>query len=79
LIGSGKLTRLQALLEASEIKGKIPKLDIELKVKECYFGCNQVFLDSDPWDQSAFADRSSLPSLGKMVSDQLLSANKMPA
>jgi len=78
LIGDGKLTTSHSVLETSEIRNKIPKIGIELTVKKTYFGINPALADQDLWDKSGFGDRSALPSLGMIVSEQLLSAGKIP-
>lgn len=78
LIGNGKLTNSQAVLKASEIRNKMPKIGIELIVKKTYFGVNPALADTDLWDKAGFENRAVFPSLGMIVSEQLQSAGKIP-
>lgn len=79
LIGKGKLTSASALLEASEMNKKIPKIGIELTVEDVYFGVNSALSQQDLWSKSGFGDRSAFPSLGMMISEQMQTAGKIPA
>ncbi|MBV1914697.1 MAG: pyridoxamine 5'-phosphate oxidase family protein [Pseudomonadales bacterium] len=76
--GHGKITNDKTLLSEFEINNKSPKVVTELSVKNIYFGVNSAMVDNNLWDEAGFADRSILPSLGMMISDQLRSAGKIP-
>ena len=78
LSGDGKLTNSQAILKASKVKNKTPKLGIEVTIKKTYFGINPALADTDLWDKTGFEDRTLLPSLGTIVSEQLQTIGKLP-
>lgn len=78
IAGDGKLTRSKAQLEPSAVKGKTPAIAIEIDVKDCFYGENPGLVNMDLWNKNNFVDRSEMPSLGTIVSEQLTEANKMP-
>lgn len=78
LTGNGKLTAFVALLKTSMIKNKIPKIGIELTVNKVCFGANQTLAKLGLWDKDSFVDRSTLPSLGRIVTEQIQSVGKSP-
>ncbi len=78
LKGNARLTTSQTILEALEVKNKIPKIGIELTVTEVYFGINPVLENINLWDKTGFVVRSTFPSLGRIVSDQIQTARKTP-
>ena len=49
---------------------RTPKLVIRISVEAAYLHCAKAFLRSRLWDPSARVDRGSLPSAGRMISDQ---------
>ena len=78
LIGNGKLTNSQAVLEASEIRNKILKIGIELIAQKTYFGVDPAWADTELWDEAGFENRTKFPSLGMIVTEQLQSFGKIP-
>lgn len=78
LQGTARLTTATELLAASAVQGKAPKLGIVLSVTSCQLQVNPELKKMDLWNKSKFGDRSLFPSLGRIVSDQLLATGKMP-
>lgn len=48
-----------------------PKLGILVDIKQVYFHCAKAFIRGNLWDQKAQTPRSVLPSLGKMILEQI--------
>lgn len=78
LSGNARLLTLPALLEPSKVQNKIPKVGIELTVESCHFGLNPTLAEMDLWNTENFEDRKQLPSLGRIISDQLQATGKIP-
>lgn len=78
MAGEGRLTKSKQLLEPSAVKGKPPLLAVEIDVHACFFGLNSGLKEMDLWNRQKFLDRSLMPSLGTIVSEQLQWANKLP-
>ena len=53
------------------VKGKRPKLAVVVEVEELYMHCAKAFLRSSLWDPATWPDRSTLPSLGTILRDQM--------
>jgi len=48
-----------------------PKLVIEVKVEDAYLHCAKAFMRSKLWDPAARVERSTLPTMGQMIGDQI--------
>jgi PPOX class probable FMN-dependent enzyme len=53
------------------VKGKRPRLAVVVEVEELYMHCAKAFLRSSLWQPETWPDRSTLPSLGTILRDQL--------
>ena len=73
--GTARLTRSQALLESMSVGGKAPKLAIVVAVTEAFLHCTKALKRSHLWQGDYRLDRTKLPSLGQMISDQTMPAN----
>ena len=51
--------------------GKVPKALLRVAVREAYLHCPKALMRADLWGESHRVERSVLPSLSEMVSDQL--------
>jgi uncharacterized protein len=49
---------------------RAPKLVVRIEVEAAYLHCAKAFMRSRLWDPQARVDRSTLPTAGKMISDQ---------
>ncbi len=58
-------------LQAFEVNGKPPRAAILVKVQEAYLHCAKALKRSKLWQDDYKIDRTELPTLGKMVSDQI--------
>ncbi|WP_328606020.1 pyridoxamine 5'-phosphate oxidase family protein [Amycolatopsis sp. NBC_00345] len=53
------------------VKGKRPQLAIVIEVRELYMHCAKAFLRSSLWRPETWPERSELPTLGRIMRDQL--------
>ena len=73
--GQASLSTDPALLAGFEIRGKLPRSVIVVKIDRAYFHCSKSIVRSELWSASAQVARSSLPSPGAM--HQRLSGGKL--
>jgi len=69
--GSAVVSRAPDLLALSVIQDKKPKVVIGVTVEEAYLHCAKAFRRSHLWDAGTWAQRGDLPTLGKMLVDQV--------
>jgi len=53
------------------IAGKHPKTVLRVAVREAYLHCAKALMRSRLWDPAVQIDRSTLPSMGEMMRDQI--------
>jgi PPOX class probable FMN-dependent enzyme len=53
------------------VKGKRPQLAIVIEVRELFMHCAKAFLRSSLWQPETWPERSELPTLGRILRDQL--------
>ena len=70
---NGRATIVQdsSLLEPLAMKGKVPTLGIVIEIEELFFHCARSFRRAQLWQPDTWIDRSELPTLGKIMADQL--------
>lgn len=71
IYGTAELTRDPALLAGAAVNGKTPTIGIRVTVEGAHLHCGKAFKRARLWDPAAQIDRKSLPSLGRMVLDQI--------
>lgn len=59
------------LLADFAVNGKIPKTAIVMTVKEAFLHCAKALIRSRLWDPATQIERTSFPSLGRMLADQI--------
>lgn len=72
--GKAVLLRDPALLEKSAVNGKVPKLAIRIDVEEVFLHCAKALKRSRLWDPAAQTDRKTMPSLVRMIMEQVAEA-----
>jgi len=77
--GRACLVRDAALMDRAEVRGKRPLLAIGVEVEECYLHCAKAFKRSRLWDSATWPERSALPTLGRMLHDQIKPAGQTVA
>ena len=53
------------------IKGRRPRLALLVEVEELYMHCAKAFLRSSLWQPETWPDRAKLPTLGRIIKDQV--------
>ncbi len=53
-----------------EMRGKLPRSVIRIKVAEVYLHCAKALMRSHLWEDSARIDRAELPTMNQMIKDQ---------
>ena len=69
--GRAKLVSDAPFFDSLVVQGKRPKLAVVVEVEELYMHCAKAFLRSSLWDPQTWPDRSTLPSLGTIMRDQM--------
>ena len=69
--GRASITDDAALLESFQEFGKPPRSIMKIAVEEAFLHCPKALMRGALWDASTWADRSEIPSVAEMVSDQL--------
>lgn len=69
--GSAYITDDAELLASMEVRGKRPLVAVVVEVEEAFLHCAKAFIRSQLWDPAAQIDRRELPTLGKMIHDQV--------
>jgi hypothetical protein len=69
--GRASITNDEELLAECAVDGKHPPLGIVVRIEELFMHCARAFNRSLLWDATTWPERSELPTLGKILSDQL--------
>lgn len=68
--GRGRLTRDPALLTPLAAQGRIPPVGLLVDVDETFFHCGKALIRSKLWDAATQVERSSFPTLGRIIAEQ---------
>ena len=68
--GAALLSTDPALIEQVVDKRRRPTVVIRMRVEQAYLHCAKAFMRSRLWSLEAQVERSALPTLGRMISDQ---------
>lgn len=69
--GRGRVTKDPGLLADSAVDGKLPRFGVLVSVDETFFHCAKAFRRSRLWDPSAQLPRNTMPTLARMIMDQM--------
>ena len=58
-------------LAPSEVGGKRPRTGLRVQVEEAFFHCGKALKRARLWDPASRVDRSSFPTLGRIIADQV--------
>src|SRR3546814_15260901 len=75
------LSRDPQLLARMAVNGRPARMAIVVKVEETFLHCAKAFKRSKLWDPATQVDRKVMPSLGRIILDQVAEAERrhMPA
>ena len=68
--GTAALSHDPVDIAACTTERRAPKLVVRVAVEAAYLHCAKAFMRSKLWDAGSRVDRSTLPTTGKMISDQ---------
>jgi PPOX class probable FMN-dependent enzyme len=77
--GDARITVDAGLREKLSVDGKEPQSVVVVTVKAAYMHCAKAFMRSDLWEPETWYDRSTLPTLGEILRDQLALADTVEA
>lgn len=69
--GTASLSREPALLEASAVNGKLPRMMILIAVRQVFFHCGKALKRSRLWQDDHRIERGAFPSLGRVIVEQV--------
>ena len=69
--GRACIVRDAEILARLEVQGKRPKVAIGVEVEECFLHCAKAFKRSGLWDRDRWPDVAALPSMAKMLWEQV--------
>jgi PPOX class probable FMN-dependent enzyme len=69
--GRGRVTTDGALLAGCAVNGKPPLSGLVVAVEKAFFHCGKALMRARLWDAETRIDRPTLPSLGRMIADQI--------
>ena len=76
--GKATIIRDDALAQATAVNGKEPKVGIKVEVQEAFLHCAKAFKRSRLWDEESKQDRRELPSLGRIILEQMATPEEPP-
>ncbi len=77
--GRACITTDPTVLDACAVKDRRPKAAIGVSVTQQYMHCAKAFRRSELWQPSSWPDRSTLPTLGCIIRDQIPGLKEVPA
>ena len=69
--GRARVVLDEELLAPLQVKGKMPKAGLLVEVDEVFLHCAKALIRSRLWDPETRIERSSLPTMSRMLSDQI--------
>lgn len=69
--GRARIIDDPARLAVMAVKDRLPLTALEVRVEEVFLHCPKAFIRSGLWDPARHVDRSSIPTMSKMLADQI--------
>jgi PPOX class probable FMN-dependent enzyme len=73
--GKAEITTAPELLQPTTVSGRHPLSGLKVTVEEAFLHCGRALIRSRIWDADAQIDRSSYPTYGQVLADQIADAN----
>lgn len=70
--GTARLLTDSDALAGSSIAGKVPRTGVVITVQEVFFHCAKALRRARLWDPATQVERSTFPSLGRILAEQTL-------
>lgn len=69
--GAARITTDPTLLEPLAVRGQVPRTGLLVTVDDAYLQCGKALIRSDLWNPENRIERSTFPSLGSILADQI--------
>ena len=69
--GRARITTETELLAPLAVQGKAPKAALMVEIEEVFLHCAKSLIRSRLWEPETRIDRASMPSMGRMLADQI--------
>lgn len=69
--GAARVITDASLLEPLAVRGQAPQTGVLVTVQDAYLQCGKALIRSDLWNPETRIDRSTFPSLGRILADQI--------
>ena len=69
--GAAQVSDDPALLALFTAERHLPRVVIRVAVQQAYLHCAKAFMRSQLWSAAAQVERSTLPTIGRMINDQI--------
>lgn len=69
--GTAKVITDADRLQPMIAQGKVPASALQISVREVYFHCGKALIRSDLWNADRHVPRTSFPTLGRVIADQV--------
>jgi PPOX class probable FMN-dependent enzyme len=69
--GRGTIVTDLALLEPMAVHGKVPKLAIQVAVREVFLHCAKALKRSRLWDPTVHVPKGTVPTIGRIIADMI--------
>jgi hypothetical protein len=69
--GTARIVADADFFDQMTVYGKPPVLALEVTVEELYFHCSKAFVRSKLWQPASWPDAATLPTLGRVLRDQV--------
>ena len=73
--GRAEIVTGEELLAPLSVKGRLPLSGLRVTVEEAFLHCGRALIRSRVWDPEAQIDRSSFPTYGQVLADQIKGAS----
>ena len=77
--GSATITKDPEILSRCAVNRKIPQMGILVQVNEAYLHCAKAVRRSKLWDSDSRQDRTEMPTLAKMILEQVAPPEEPPS
>lgn len=69
--GTGRITTDETLRTRLAVEGKLPQSVVVVSIEAVYMHCAKAFMRSELWNPGSWPDRTTLPTLGQILRDQM--------
>lgn len=69
--GTGRITTDETLRNRLAVEGKLPQSVVVVSIEAVYMHCAKAFMRSELWNPGTWPDRTTLPTLGQILRDQM--------